>query len=43
MLPVGRISVRMCLEVDTGVRSTETDHVISNMEFRLCSMELFAD
>ena len=43
MLPVDRSSVRMFWKIDIGVRSTETDNVISNLEFELGSMKLFVD
>jgi hypothetical protein len=42
VFPLDRSSVRMCLEIDIGA-STETDHVISNLEVRMGSMKLFVD
>jgi hypothetical protein len=42
VFPLDRSSVRMCLEIDIGA-STETDHVISNLQVRMGSMKLFVD
>jgi len=39
---VNECSMSMCLEIDIGV-STETDHVISILKFRMGFTKLFVD